>query len=116
MTYFINITNIEQAKLRYRKLAKQLHPDKGGVAVEFQRMQDEYKRLLIKLQQSNNAVTNLHQPSPENELLSELGKLAKVLIKKQVPQYYLRQKMQTTESPLKKGLFSDIADLLDNFQ
>jgi len=111
--YFNDIINIEQTKLRYRKLAKQLHPDKGGTALEFQKMQNEYKELLITLQQKRNAVTSVHQPSPDNELLSELGKLAKVLIKKQVPQEYLRRKMQTTESPLKKGLFSDIADFLD---
>ncbi len=36
MKYFLGITDIEQAKLHYRKLAKQLHPDKGGTAVDFQ--------------------------------------------------------------------------------
>jgi len=116
MMYFNDITDLEQAKQHYRTLAKQLHPDKGGSAVKFQKMQNEYKELLISLQQNHNAVTNTHQPSPENELLSELGKLAKVLIKKQVPQEYLRQKMQTTESPLKKGLFSNIVDLLDKLK
>jgi curved DNA-binding protein CbpA len=30
MTYFKNIDDLEQAKLQYRKLAKQLHPDRGG--------------------------------------------------------------------------------------
>lgn len=30
MNYFSGINDIEQAKLRYRKLAKQLHPDAGG--------------------------------------------------------------------------------------
>ena len=116
MKYFTGITDLEQAKLIYRKLAKQLHPDAGGAAHEFQKMQEEYKTLLLEFQQNSDNITIPHQPSPENELISELGKLAKVLIKKQVPQDYLRQKMQTTESPLKKGLFSDIADLLDNLK
>ena len=116
MMYFINITNIEQAKLRYRKLAKQLHPDKGGTAVEFQKMQEEYKSLIMHLQRKQSAVKNAPISSHENELLSQLGKLTKVLIKKQVPQNYLRQKMQTTESTLKKGLFSNIVNLLDNLK
>lgn len=114
MMYFLGITDIEQAKQRYRKLAKQLHPDKGGTSLEFQKMQDEYRELLIRLQQKHNAATNLHQPSLENELLSELGKLAKVLIKKQVPQDYLRHKMQSTESPLRKGLIGNIVNFLDS--
>ena len=36
MMYFQNINDLEQAKLRYRTLAKQLHPDKGGSIVAFQ--------------------------------------------------------------------------------
>ncbi len=117
MIYFYGITDLEQARQRYRTLAKQLHPDKGGTAIEFRKMKEEYKTLLLRLQQDRNVVANPQQtPSPENELLSELGKLAKVLIKKQVPQNYLKHKMQRTESPIKKGLFSDIADLLDSFK
>lgn len=116
MNYFNGITDLEQAKQSYRKLAKQLHPDKGGTAVEFQKMQDEYRELLLRLKQNHNAVTNQQLPlPPENELLSELGKIAKVLIKNQVPQNYFRQKMQATESAIKKGLFSDIVDFLDGF-
>ncbi len=34
MMYFSDITNLEQAKQHYRTLAKQLHPDKGGTAIE----------------------------------------------------------------------------------
>ncbi len=114
MMYFSGITNIEQAKLRYRKLAKQLHPDAGGTAVEFQNMMNEYQSLLLKLQQRNNRSNKPKQASLEKELISDLGQIAKVLIKKQVPQNYLRQKMQTTDSPLKKGLFMNIVNLLDS--
>jgi hypothetical protein len=64
----------------------------GGTAVEFQRMQGECKALLLSLEQNHNIVTNIQQSSPEDELISELGKLSRVLIKKQVPKEYLRQK------------------------
>ncbi len=115
MKYFLGITDIEQAKLSYRKLAKQLHPDKGGTAVDFQEMQAEYKEFLLSLQQKHRHVASQQQTSlAEKELISELGKIAKVLIKKQVPQNYLRQKIQSTESPLKKGLFANIVNLLDS--
>jgi curved DNA-binding protein CbpA len=113
MKYFNSITNLEQAKLHYRKLAKQLHPDKGGSAIEFQKMQKEYRYLLNRIRQHNQAIIET-KPAPESELFNELGKLAEVLIKKQVPQNYLRQKMQTTESNVKKGMFQNIIDLLNN--
>lgn len=117
MKYFLGITDIEQAKLRYRKLAKQLHPDKGGTANDFQKMLTEYKELLLNLQQKQKVVTaTIKTNSAESELINELGRLAKVLIKKQVPQNYLRQKMQSTESPLKRGLFGDIAKFLDSLK
>ena len=91
MKYFLGITDIEQAKLRYRKLAKQLHPDKGGTAIDFQEMQTEYKEYLLSLQPEQQVVTAPQKnTAAENELISELGKLAKVLIKQQVPQNYLR--------------------------
>ncbi len=117
MKYFLGITDIEQAKLRYRKLAKQLHPDKGGTAIDFQEMQTEYKEYLLGLQYEQQVVTAPQKnTAAENELISELGKLAKVLIKKQVPQDYLRQKIKTTESPLTKGLFGDIVNFLDSLK
>jgi hypothetical protein len=116
MKYFNGITDIEQAKLRYRKLAKQLHPDKGGTAVEFQNMRNEYQTLLLKLQQSNSTSNPPKQVSLEKELITELGHIAKVLIKKQVPQNYLKQKIQSTQSPLKKSLFGNLVDLLDSLK
>ncbi|MCU4173996.1 hypothetical protein [Carboxylicivirga sp. N1Y90] len=112
MKYFNGITDLQQAKLHYRKLAKQLHPDKGGNAIEFQRMQQEYKERVLYLQQDRNAVKARNQ-SDESELFGELGKLAKVLIKKQVPQNYLKQKIQRTESHLNKGLLNGIVKILD---
>jgi hypothetical protein len=116
MNYFLGITDIDQAKLRYRKLAKQLHPDAGGTAVEFQKMRNEYQSLFLKLRQSSNTLNVPKQVSLERELISELGQITKVLIKKQVPQNYLKQKIKATQSPLKKSLFSNLVDLLDSFK
>ncbi|MBN2237400.1 MAG: J domain-containing protein [Bacteroidales bacterium] len=54
MNYFNGITDLEKAKLQYRKLAKKLHPDKGGTVVESQKMRDEYKTLLLRIQYNFN--------------------------------------------------------------
>lgn len=113
MIYFKGITDIEQAKLHYRKLAKQLHPDAGGTASDFQKMQDEYKAIVERIQQCNDHVDSNSESSPEKELLSELGKLAQLLLKKQVPQDYIRQKIKTTNSSIKKEVFREIVDYLD---
>ena len=113
MIYFKGITDIEQAKLRYRKLAKQLHPDAGGTAHEFQKMEEEYKTTVEQIGQYSNPVNSNSESSPEKELLSELGKLAQLLLKKQVPQDYIRQKIKTTNSSIKKEVFREIVDYLD---
>lgn len=114
MKYFNGITDIEEAKQRYRTLAKKLHPDMGGSAAEFRNLQEEYKSALLQIPQIHRSVRKGDFRSSENELFGELGKLAKVLIKNQVPQNYLKQKIQTAESPLKKSLFADIVSFLDD--
>jgi len=47
LKYFNGITDLQQAKIRYRKLAKQLHPDKSGTIIEFKNMQNEFKSLFL---------------------------------------------------------------------
>ncbi len=116
MMYFNGITNIEQAKLRYRKLAKQLHPDAGGTAHEFQKLQDEYKATIERLKQYGNLTKEQPKTSPEYELLSDLGRLAKVLLKKQVPQSYLKQQIKMTDSSLKKGMLEGVLNFLDGLR
>ncbi len=113
--YFQNVSDLEQAKFRYRTLAKQLHPDKGGSALQFQMMQEEYKTLLLNLQisQPASAPKNNQQNS---DILVELGKLAKVLIQKQVPQHYLQEKIKKSRSTLEKGLFSKLVDFLNGIE
>ena len=111
MAYFQNITKLEQAKQYYRKLAKQLHPDKGGSAIEFQQMQQEYRALLLNLK--TKQTTTVNQNDEQADIMEELGKLAKVLIEKQIPQKYLKQKVRNSQSLLVKGLFSEILNQLD---
>lgn len=115
MIYFQNITNLEKAKIRYRALAKQLHPDKGGSTFAFQQMQGEYKSLLLNLQ-NKQVISSSHNNQQSNDIMAELGKLAKVLIKKQVPQKYLQEKMNKSQSSLEKGLFSKLVDFLNEIE
>lgn len=49
MNHFENIKNVEDLKARYKLLAKELHPDKGGDQKEFQEMIDEYTSKLEEL-------------------------------------------------------------------
>jgi len=115
MRYFKNITELEQAKLRYRILAKQFHPDKGGSALQFQQMQEEYKNLLVNLQK-NQSISAPESNLYTSDIMAELGKLAKVLIQKQVPQQYLQEKIRKSQSPLEKGLFSKLVDFLNELE
>lgn len=112
MKYFQNISNIEIAKKQYRKFAMQLHPDKGGSALEFQQMQKEYKTLLLQLQ--DNQIETSHKHNQEyNDIIEELSKLAKVLIEKKVSQYYLKRKIINSQSSIEKTIFSGIISFLD---
>jgi len=115
MIYFQNITDLEQAKFRYRTLAKELHPDKGGSAFQFQQMKEEYKFLLLNLQ-NKQVISNSQNTQQSNDIMAELGILAKVLIQKQVPQKYLQQKIKKSQSPIEKGLFSKLVDFLNEIE
>lgn len=111
MKYFKNITDLEQAKLRYRNIAKQLHPDKGGSITEFQQMQQEYKALLVGFHNGQSLINS--QTVKQTDIMDELRKLAKVLIEKQVPQEYLKQKIENSQSAIERTIFSDIISFLD---
>lgn len=115
MNYFQNITDLEQAKQRYRTLAKEMHPDKGGSALRFQQMQEEYKSLLLELQ-SKQVVPTGQSTHQQSDIMAELAKLAKVLIQKQVPQRYLQEKIKKSQSPIEKGLFSKLVDFLNELE
>lgn len=112
MKYFQNITDLEQAKKQYRKFAMQLHPDKGGSANEFQQMQKEYKTLLLQLQDNQIVTSQLHKQE-YNDIIEELSKLAKILIEQQVPQKYLKRKIEKSQSQIEKTIFSGILGFFD---
>ena len=111
MTYFQNIDNLKQAKIHYRKLAKKLHPDNGGSSLQFQRMEAEYRILLLKLQ-TRQPVSNEQN---QNDIVNELSKLAMSLIKKQIPQDYLKTKIKRSNSPFQKVVLSGIVQVLNGF-
>lgn len=46
MKYFKNIKDVNELKKTYKKLALQLHPDKGGKKEDFQEMSAEYEKVL----------------------------------------------------------------------
>ena len=54
MKYLKNIKNIEQLKKEYRRMAMELHPDRGGDAEEFKILVNEYEILTKKLAKENN--------------------------------------------------------------
>ncbi len=49
----------------------------------------------------------------ESELMKELGKIATVLVKKQVPQTYLKQRINATDSKVQKGILEGIVSFLN---
>ena len=105
MKYFNDISDLDKAKLHYRNLAKQLHPDMGGTSGDFQEMQAEYKEFLLNMQQKSKVVTpSPNSTSEEKELINELRKLAKALIKNQVPQKLLTAENANNGFPIKKWL------------
>jgi len=49
MMYFNDVKNLNELKSRFRQLAFELHPDKGGDAKKFTAMQQEYEALYQRL-------------------------------------------------------------------
>jgi len=112
LKYFTEITTPQQAKERYRKLAKKMHPDVGGSPIEFQAMQKEYQTCISNFKEDFNKKEVINN-STNNELLSELGKLALELIDKQVPQTILKKRIPKSKTVLEKKLYSGIINFLD---
>ena len=114
MKYFNNITNFEQAKQQYRTLAKKIHPDKGGSHIDFQEMQQEYQALLLNLKQKDsNTYTNNTQE--KTNVLNELRELGKNLLKSQIPQQFIKKKIQDSQNPYEQLVYKEINKLLDRF-
>ena len=54
--YFNNVRDLNELKSQYRKMAFELHPDRGGNAKKFSDMQKEYEELFqqLKLHKAEN--------------------------------------------------------------
>jgi len=110
MQYFDHITDFTQAKQRYRQLVKEMHPDKGGSQSDFQEMQQEYQALLLQLnKKSSNMDSN--STMEENDIINELGKLGRTLLKTQIPQKLLKQKIKNSQNPYEKLIYKEIGKL-----
>jgi len=59
------ISDIDQLKKQYFKLAKKYHPDAGGTTIQFQMLQVEYNKLLNKLLSGSN----LNNEQKANEIV-----------------------------------------------
>lgn len=54
MTFFPDVTTIEDLKLAYRKLAMKFHPDRGGSTEMMQMLNKEYEFLTAKILSGSN--------------------------------------------------------------
>ena len=61
----IVIKDLDSLKKQYLKLAKKYHPDSGGTTVQFQKLQDEYEKLL----QATLRGSKLNEEEKANEIV-----------------------------------------------
>lgn len=72
--YFDNVKNLKELKERYRKLAMDNHPDKGGDVETMKRINCEYKLMFEKVKTSgkrkmeNNTITTTPRKPRNNSL------------------------------------------------
>ena len=67
MKYFANVKNLNELKAAYRKMAFELHPDRGGDAKKFSAMQLEYENTFawLKNHPQNEAESGVHAENEE---------------------------------------------------
>ena len=78
MKYFLGVKNANELKSLYRKLCNELHPDKGGKAINFITMMNEYNSIKDSFN-SEKESDNLNSEQFYN-LLQQLEKLSNVRI------------------------------------
>lgn len=101
--YFDNCKTVEEAKREYRRLAMQMHPDKGGKKEDFQTLNDEYRQFLIG-RQGKQAGESTFQESV-TDLISWLKKHAPdmlVFFKENFPDEYEKILESVMNNPIGK--------------
>lgn len=74
--YFNGCDTPEEMKERYRVLAKQFHPDRGGNAEDFRELKAQYEKRLQELAAKASAAGDLERWGEFAALLSDAVKLA----------------------------------------
>jgi len=65
MKYFFDCKNLEEAKLKYRKLAMELHPDKGGSNAQMSELTKQYDDFVAETDYVNPFEESLNQAFEE---------------------------------------------------
>lgn len=77
--YFANCTTIDEAKALYKKLAFQLHPDRGGDTAEFQEMQNQFEKFRPQSEKYKGEFEQ-HNAQQYKEIIEELMKIKGIII------------------------------------
>lgn len=87
MKYFKNVKTLEELKKEYKKQVKNLHPDNGGDAEEFKKMQADYKQAfeLVKNKHQNSQGEYYEKETTETaeefmEILEHLNEMQGVVV------------------------------------
>lgn len=78
MNYFEGIKTLDELRKKYRNLAFQYHPDKGGSTENMQEINNQYERLSKKLINSNEYFTEERKEKEHHiseELMQKIGKI-----------------------------------------
>jgi preprotein translocase subunit Sec63 len=78
MNYFEGIKTLDELRKKYRNLAFQYHPDKGGSTEIMQEINNQYERLSKKLINSNKYFTEERKEKEHHiseELMQKIGKI-----------------------------------------
>lgn len=114
--YFAGTDTLEGAKRRYRQLAMQMHPDRGGNKSDFVAMQQEYRALLLHLEEKAEPQGIKTATVEQRELMHELATLGKTILQSGVPQRLLRKKAMNAQSTHEKNLYTGIISILDKLK
>ena len=81
--YFTNVKDLNELKSQYRKMAFELHPDRGGDAKKFSDMQKEYEALYQRLKMhkaENNEAEQENTEANANDIDDGFKDIIEILI------------------------------------